>query len=301
MRRWARIKHNVSKSANSGWLACVMRACGFVRRRRRKVQKAVCSHTNLVKSWALIYSISDAARCCYGSTAFFTPSHGAITGFRCVYVLFHFFFFVCAPDRARSLWLHARFGCWTDASWSFIWCMFNILHFYLPFDGCFFSRFVSHGKFRFPFFLFCTSPGCSFALAELMWFVCVIREQTYTNTKSGKVNLHAVINRIIHIVLTHYDCAPPSALVAFMALENIFWRLYFRPSYFFSSVCSSLHTYSCANADSRRKSNARRHTLTHSILSRISLFTFFKHLSSQFACAWDGVEVENHIFRVTKD
>lgn len=118
MRRWARIKHNVSKSANSGWLACVMRACGFVRRRRRKVQKAVCSHTNLVKSWALIYSISDAARCCYGSTAFFTPSHGAITGFRCVYVLFHFFFLyapriahvVCGCTRASvaELMLHGR-------------------------------------------------------------------------------------------------------------------------------------------------------------------------------------------------
>lgn len=81
------------------------------------------------------------------------------------------------------------------------------------------------------------------------------RANIYTNTKSGKVNLHRVINRIIHIVLTHYDCAPPSASGGIYAAGIFFYVPVFSAIVFFFF----LHTYSCVNVDSRQ-SHAMRHT-----------------------------------------
>lgn len=166
--------------------------------------------------------------------------------------MFYFIFFLLpfhTSAGSRRLWLHARFGCWTGVLWLFIWSVFCSLHFYLHVRWVrwrFFSRFVSCRIFRFPFFLFSyffLLSSKHFLSAGLMRFVCVIREQTCTNTKSEKVNPNVSAHRnnhIIHIVFTHYDCVT-YAVFPISPLEYISRRRHrFRRPHTFAFIAISL-------------------------------------------------------------
>lgn len=203
---------------------------------------------------------------------------------------------------------HNRGGLTSSAAaralWVLNWCfmvvhMIRVLHTsLLPSRSmsamAVFPRSVSCGIFRFPFFflsshiIFCSSKHS--LSAGLMRFVCVIREQTCTNTKSEKVNPNVSAHRnnhIIHIVFTHYDCVT-FAVFPILPLEFISRRRrrFRRPHTFcFLSFCA-FSTYSCVNVNSRQ-SHAMCHTILYCHIN-IVVYIFFSvtslsRVSSQFA------------------